>query len=412
MAITQLPPWILAQAVIGLAIAYTPPNSVLRPAAVAVTVALITSVQLDAMVATGRDLGSTGPLAAMGWVNVLNGIDLLLLSRVSYPAQLDWETRNKKQVPTKQLAWAFWMPYNYRRVRTPWQIRGLPSFDPRDPSYVPSRRSFLLLCAGKVGVCGLLIRLFTLDTQYPGLWDLLAILWAQRPDASLVQRMLVHVSFMIPFAILIRAVIVGVFSLMALVCVGLGVSEPALWPPISGSLVNAWSIRRLWGYVPCLSSSWYTKDSKLTQNRITWHQMLRTCLVSNVNFLISSILRIPGASTAAYILRIVLVFALSGAVHFGMDLGFLVSMERSGAMHFFVLQGFGMMFEQFVVSVWTSVFGKNRMGKAGRVVGYLWVCTFLAATAPVWLVPIIEGLYEVGERVPVPLLLGWRTMLA
>ena len=140
--------------------------------------------------------------------------------------------------------------------------------------------------------------------------------------------------------------------------------------------------------------------------------MLRTCLVSNVNFLISSVMRIPGASAAAYILRIVLVFALSGAVHLGMDFGFLVPVERSGAIHFFVLQGFGMMFEQLVVSVWTSVFGKNRMGKAGRVVGYLWVCMFLAATAPVWLVPIIEGLYEVGERVPVPLLLGWRTMLA
>lgn len=109
--------------------------------------------------------------------------------------------------------------------------------------------------------------------------------------------------------------------------------------------------------------------------------MLRTCLLSNVNFLISSILRIPSASTAAYVLRIVLVFALSGAVHLGMDLGFLVTMQRSGAMHFFVMQGFGMMFEQLVVSVWNSAFGKNSLGKAGRVVGYLWVCTFLAATA-------------------------------
>src|SRR5699024_9032190 len=116
--------------------------------------------------------------------------------------------------------------------------------------------------------------------------------------------------------------------------------------------------------------------------------MLRTCLVSNVNFLISSVLGIPGASTVAYILPIVLVFAISGAVHFGMDMGFLVSLERSSAIHFFVLQGFGMMFEQFVVSVWNTAFGKNGMGMAGRVVGYLWVCTFLAATAPVWLVPI------------------------
>lgn len=247
MVLTQLPQWLLVQATTGLAISYTTPNAhLLRSAAVIAILALATSVQIEALL-PGRDIRAAGPIAAMGWVNVLNGIELLLLSRVSYAAQVEWERKElKAQTPMSQLAWAFWMPYNYRRVRTPWQIRRLPGFRDDEPGYVPSRGRFLVVCLGKVVFCGLLIRLFTVDLRYPGLEEELAVLWG-RSDVSTVHRVLVQTSFMVPFAVLIRAVIVGVYSVMALTCVGLGVSEPGLWPPISGSLFDAWSIRRLWG---------------------------------------------------------------------------------------------------------------------------------------------------------------------
>lgn len=248
MVLTQLPQWLLVQAIIGLALSYTPPNAnIARSAAVMGIIALATSVQIEALL-PGRDIRAAGPVAAMGWVNVLNGIELLLLSRVSYAAQVEWEkTQLKAAMPTSRLAWAFWMPYNYRRVRTPWQIRRLPCFKHDEPGYVPSRGRFLVTCAGKAILCGSLIRIFTVDLRYPGLEKELNILWGQS-DVSTLYRVLVQTSFMVPFAVLIRAVIVGVYSVMALSCVGLGVSEPALWPPISGSLFDAWSIRRLWGY--------------------------------------------------------------------------------------------------------------------------------------------------------------------
>lgn len=140
--------------------------------------------------------------------------------------------------------------------------------------------------------------------------------------------------------------------------------------------------------------------------------MLRTCLLSNINF-VFSILRIPGSSGVAYILRLVLVFALSGLVHLGMDLGFSVPIKDSGALHFFTVQAFGMMFEQLVGYIWSTVFGKSmRTGIAGRIAGYLWVIAFLAGTAPTWLVPVIKGVYDGGERVPLPMHLGWGVLLA
>ncbi|OJJ84629.1 wax synthase family protein [Aspergillus glaucus CBS 516.65] len=394
MVLTQLPQWLLIQATIGLAISYTPPNAnTLRSAAAIVIIALATSLQIEAIFPGGKILAAAGPIAAMGWVNVLNGIELLLLSRVSYRAQVEWEkTQLKAPAPTSQLTWAFWMPYNYRRVRTPWQIKRLPCFRRDEPGYVPGRGGFLVTCAGKAVLCGSLVRILTVDLRYAGLEEQLGILWGQREDVTLLHRVLVQTSFMVPFAVLIRAVIVGVYSVMALSCVGLGISEPALWPPISGSLLDAWSIRRLWG--------------------LTWHQMLRTCLVSNINF-VFSVLRIPSSSAVAYILRLVLVFALSGLVHLGMDLGFSVPIKNSGALHFFTVQAFGMMFEQLVDYVWSTVFGNNtRTSIAGRIVGYLWVIGFLAVTAPTWLVPIIKGVYDDGERVPLPMHLGWGVLLA
>lgn len=265
MATTQLPPWLLVQATTGLAIAYTSPSDTgLRSATIAAIIALGAIVQLDALV-PGRDLPFVGPMAAMNWVNVLNGIELLVLSRVSYPAQVEWEGKVKNTSPgngtspvTSRLAWAFWMPYNYRRVQTPWQIKRLPGFSRSDPGFVPSRTEFLRRCAGKTLVCALLVALFTVDLQYPGLDEQLAILWGGDVDNSGVsvspaRRLLVQTSFMIPFLVLTRSVVVGIYSTMALIIVILGITEPALWPPISGSLLDAWSIARLWGYAFVLS---------------------------------------------------------------------------------------------------------------------------------------------------------------
>lgn len=115
-----------------------------------------------------------------------------------------------------------------------------------------------------------------------------------------------------------------------------------------------------------------------------------------------------------YVLRLVLIFVLSGAVHVGMDLGFSVPFRNTGAIWFFTLQAVGMLVEQVVQSIWYTLSGRKGMGTSmvERMVGHLWVAVFLSATAPIWLIPIFKGLYEGGERSPVPLVLGWGVFLA
>ena len=40
-----------------------------------------------------------------------------------------------------------------------------------------------------------------------------------------------------------------IHGIMSIIFVGLGLSEPRLWPDICGSLLDAYTVRRFWGYV-------------------------------------------------------------------------------------------------------------------------------------------------------------------
>ena len=63
-------------------------------------------------------------------------------------------------------------------------------------------------------------------------------------------------------------------SVLAILCVGVGISRPQEWPDLFGSPFNAYSVRRFWGCVQWLRfyQSACSDASILSQ---TWHQMLR-----------------------------------------------------------------------------------------------------------------------------------------
>jgi hypothetical protein len=44
------------------------------------------------------------------------------------------------------------------------------------------------------------------------------------------------------------------YTLLSIVTVALGISEPVDWPPVFGSFSDAYTIRRAWGYVNCIFS--------------------------------------------------------------------------------------------------------------------------------------------------------------
>ncbi|GFF85267.1 putative toxin biosynthesis protein [Aspergillus lentulus] len=384
--------WLLVQLLTGWTIAFTQPYSKLRPAVTAIVIALAYSFQTQVR-QTFAETRARGPLAAMCWVNVLNAIDLLVLSRASFDEQIAWKTKLSQSKSAdssyrRRLVWSVEMAFNYRRVNTPWQIRAVPAFDKHDPGFVPDKWDFLRRCAAKV--CGslLVLHFCTIDAGDARLAGMISEISDSKNvllptwEEWTARRALVQMLFTISFGFVTRAAILGTYSLLSMFFVAVGAYEPVDWPPVFGDLGDMYSLTRVWG--------------------IAWHQILRKLVTSNADFLLFDVLRLPQGFVARS-LRLIMAFATSGLVHFLMDLGFGVSLDQSGALWFFCLQIPGIAFENLV---WWTCHGMiKRMGYRWRkAIGYVWVILFFLWATPVWLNPIILRLYQDGQRIPSPFL--------
>ncbi|PYI13448.1 putative toxin biosynthesis protein [Aspergillus violaceofuscus CBS 115571] len=418
--------WLLIQPLAGLVVAFTAPRAPARPATALLIVALAYSMQRSAQLYYGGTRFGA-PLISMCWVNVLNAVDLLVLSRVSFEAQKLWElakyaratgslakqqqqqqqhsphqnqNQNTKQVATARerlarLRWALNIAFNYRRIDTPWEIRVLPRFDAAAPEYVPSRARFLGRAVLKVAVAVVVIQGCTMETDDKNLGTAVALLpearealwpWANGATAAgweeFGRRMLVRALFCLSFGIVGRATIVASYNVFAIVAVGLRLYEPVQWPPVAGSLWEGWSIRRFWG--------------------ITWHQTFRQLLTSNADFLLA-LMRISPSGRLGWTLRALLAFTVSGVIHLFMDVGFGVPMAKSGALWFFCLQIVGVVIESIVRDLFQPLRARMNPG-VKRMIGYVWVALFMLWTVPIWINPILIQLYGDGVRMMSPFL--------
>ncbi|KAF7178182.1 hypothetical protein CNMCM7691_006854 [Aspergillus felis] len=256
IALTQ---WLLIPALTGWTISYAPPYSKIRPGLIATTIALACSFQFQVQQAFSST-PARGPLAAICWVNVLNAIDLIMLSRVSYDAQVAWEMKSAKRRTVKsstsqwrRFVWSLGLTFNYRRVNTPWQIRAIPAFDKDRPGYVPDKWGFLRNCMMNVGGSLLVLHFFAIEADDPHLPKFISELSGSRMVLSparekwTAQRLIVQSLFMVSFGCLFRAGILGMYNLLAMVFVILGVHQPIDWPPIFGSTADMYSLARVWG---------------------------------------------------------------------------------------------------------------------------------------------------------------------
>ncbi|KAL4959288.1 wax synthase family protein [Aspergillus stella-maris] len=406
-ALSNLPPWItpvinwnLIQLITGATATFTSSRSPLRPIAAALTAILAYLLQRNIQTYYSGTRPS-GPVVAMCWVNVLNAIDLLLLTQASYGAQVAYrKTKDEKKDRLtksgqgedglfKKIVFALVLPYNLRRIKTPWQISRVPHFDESNPAYVPSRSSFLLQSLGKLVVAGAFIALLPLDPQNPLLVKAVSkldqtksVLFYRNYDAYSI---LLQAGFTLSFGVVTRASIVSGYIVGAIFAVLLG-GDPAEWPPVAGSLREAWSLERLWGR--------------------SWHQTLRRPLTSNATFL-SSTLGLSPSSLPAHWIRVVIAFLGSGLVHALMDIGFGVEWEKTGALWFYGLQIVGFVVEGVLKTMLTPVANTLGLGRCvRRGVGYIWVAGFLLWSTPVWINPILVSLRDDGTNVMSPWLGG------
>lgn len=81
-------------------------------------------------------------------------------------------------------------------------------------------------------------------------------------------------------------------------------------------------------------------------------------------------------------------------MHIFADAGGGLPMHRSGAFQFFTMQAVGIMIEDAVQVVWRKLMpsaGSSTLLQAfGKVMGYLWVVTFVVWSSPVWVYPFIR----------------------
>ncbi|KAL3458439.1 membrane bound O-acyl transferase family-domain-containing protein [Aspergillus heterothallicus] len=417
----MFPPWItpvlcwnLIQSLTGLTVAFTASDSRLRPFVAALTALLACTLQSNIQTHFAAT-GPSGPLVAMCWVNVLNAFDLLVLSRASYSAQVAYQrtkAEKKDKTPTQgttsqsntlssKLRFALELPYNYRRIDTPWSNptgpRSTPPQNPRQREQSKSKSTFLLRSTATLLLAGAIIHLLTLDPSDPHLTRALrkldtsknVLLLPFRDAIAHKHDLLVQALFTLSFGLITRAAIVGGHTAAAILAVSLG-DSPANWPPIFEPLHEARSLHGLWGK--------------------SWHQILRIPLTSNATFLASSILGLHPKSRGAHWLRVTFAFTVSGVIHSLCDIGFGVPLHETGGFHFYTLQIFGFVVESVVGAVYRAVVKQSRalgggvgVGRAvEKVVGYVWVLAFLAWSTPVWINPILVGLAGDGTKVMSP----------
>lgn len=277
----------------------------------------------------------------------------------------------------ERLKYGLNITFSARLIGTPSQVRYLVPFSKAHPTYVPSRTRFLFKAAGTIVLCCLL-----LDISNPAAEQEINQKYLTVQNISLFKRF-GRVSLA---EIAIRA-IAGIGACCCAVCaqnvlynfaafwaVLLGLSEPKDWPPLFGSFYDAYSVRRLWS--------------------VCWHQTNTHKYSATSNFIVHRVLMVPpGRTTISRYLRVVVIFAVSGALHMAVDFSMGVPLRNSGGFRFFCTQIIGIVIEDAVLGIYRKFSHRPNQLQPSIVhkgIGFVWVCCFLVWSYPAYMFPIIE----------------------
>lgn len=138
--------------------------------------------------------------------------------------------------------------FSPRSIGKPWQVKVLPNYDDKDPTYVPSRGRFLIQTT-MLSLGLFLIADFARMMPPPedGLFSSknipLLARFSEVTTEELITRIFATVAFYTNTYI-ITSLVANVSSLLS---VGAGMSSPASWRPTYGSLSECYTVRKFWG---------------------------------------------------------------------------------------------------------------------------------------------------------------------
>ncbi|KAL8822087.1 MAG: hypothetical protein Q9191_007170 [Dirinaria sp. TL-2023a] len=305
----------------------------------------------------------------------------------------------------ERLCWATGQAWDNRLLATPWQVANVPPFSRQHRKWVPTKAEFL---RKNTMVCVLCLVLLDAVPLLAGPPEKNAVLFGE-PRVGLFSRLNDVNAQELAIRLVSAAMFYGMGLVMmrafhsgiAVITVGLGISEVERWRPPFGQPLDAWSLRQFWGSF--------------------WHQNLRQNLSSPARYVTYSVLRLTKGGLLGRYLFIFLTFWLSGVVHLCGDLAAGLPWEESGAMWFFCVQAFGIALEDGVQAAYRAIIGSGdgnanadnkadavnkEKGKARPsawkcVIGYIWVACWMAWSVPVYVYPAArrsrgEGLLPVS----------------
>lgn len=146
--------------------------------------------------------------------------------------------------------------WSFRQVNTPHEVKNVPNFSSNDPQYVPTRRRFVLQQAALAITCYVLLDLLgqrpppsnPAELFNPALVPLFSRLH-EVTSGELKRRALTIIGFAATFFCIIQSF----QSFAAALAVGLGLSPVDNWRPAFGSILDAYSLKNVWGYVAVCS---------------------------------------------------------------------------------------------------------------------------------------------------------------
>ena len=196
---------------------------------------------------------------------ILCAIERLLLGKWNFEAdgpeehrrlEAPGEARSSKEATnttgtktTKSKLWfAIDTVCNPRGIGKPWQIKNVPPFSSSDPSYVPSRKAFLLRKLVSIVICFIIYDAGFAQSKPQG--PLIALdkqPFFSRYDEISRKEFHFRINCAIGFWVGHGAYLNLFVNIFSFVVVALGISEPAAWRPLFGSPMEAYSIRQFWG---------------------------------------------------------------------------------------------------------------------------------------------------------------------
>ncbi|KAF7341689.1 MBOAT-2 domain-containing protein [Mycena sanguinolenta] len=165
-------------------------------------------------------------------------------------------------------------------------------------------------------------------------------------------------------------------NILSIVGVASGLSRPEDWPAFFGAPHEAYTIRKMWGFVS-----------------------------THGKYLAQDVLGLRSGSNASSYVQLFTAFALSASIHYGAETMALRSWD-GGALVFFMLQPCMITVEDFLL--FAARKAGMREGPMVRRLGYLWVWAWFTLTLPIWEEPLVRA-GQMEEGIQFSILMGlWR----